>query len=201
MEIGYGRVSTHEQNLDLQIDAFEKAGIKKIFLDKVSGIKSEKPELEKLLEFVRKGDTIVVWRLDRLGRNTVQLIQFVEELEKKGINLKSLNEPVDTSSATGIMFFQVMCVLAEHERNVLRERTKAGLASARARGRTGGRPKGLSKKYDEKKMLIKESYEANIMSVEAMMKAYEVKSRETFYRILKYAGAKVEGFAKRTKLD
>lgn len=199
MDIGYGRVSTHEQNLDLQIDAFEKAGIKKIFLDKVSGIKSEKPELENLLKFARKGDTIVVWRLDRLGRSTIQLIQFVTELEKKGINLKSLTEPIDTSNATGILIFQLFCVLAEHERNVLRERTNAGLKSARARGRTGGRPKGLSKKYDDKKMLIKATYDANTMSVEAMMKAYEVGSRKTFYKILEYAGAKVEGFAKRTK--
>lgn len=199
MEIGYGRVSTNEQNLDLQKDAFEKAGIKKIFFDTVSGVKSHKPELEKLLDYARKGDTIVVWRLDRLGRSTIQLIQFVAELEKKGINLKSLTEPIDTSNATGTLIFQIFCVLAEHERNVLRERTNAGLKSARARGRTGGRPKGLSKEYDEKKMLIKESYEANNMSVGAIMKAYGVKSTKTFYRILEYAGAKVEGFAKRTK--
>lgn len=199
MEIGYARVSTNEQNLDLQKDAFEKAGIKKIFFDKVSGVKSEKPELEKLMEFARKGDTIVVWRLDRLGRSTVQLIQFIEELKEKGINIKSLTEPIDTSSATGIMFYQFTCVMAEHERNVLRERTKAGLESARARGRTGGRPKGLSKVYLDKMMMIKGTYEANIMSVEAIMKAYNVGSRKTFYKILEYAGAKVEGFAKRTK--
>lgn len=199
MEIGYGRVSTNEQNLNLQIDAFEKAGIKKVYLDKVSGIKSKKPELEKLLNFARKDDTLVVWRLDRLGRGTAQLIQFVEELEKKGINLKSLTEPIDTSSASGNLIFQLFCVLAENERNVLRERTKAGLESARARGRMGGRPKGLSKDYDEKKMAIKATYEANILSVAAIMKAYGVKSRRTFYNILEYAGANVEHFAKRTK--
>ena len=196
MEVGYGRVSTNEQNLALQEDAFEKAGIKKVFFDKVSGVKSEKPELQKLLDYVRSGDTIVVWRLDRLGRSTIQLIQFVGELEKKGINLRSLTEPIDTSNATGTLIFQIFCVLAEHERNVLRERTNAGLQSARLRGRMIGRPKGLSKQYEVKVPLIKNAYEAKLLSIDEMMKIYEVKSRRTFYKILQYAGVKVDGFVK-----
>jgi DNA invertase Pin-like site-specific DNA recombinase len=199
MEIGYARVSTNEQNLDLQMDAFKKAEIKKVFCDKVSGVKSQKPELENLLESARKGDPIVVWRLDRLGRSTVQLIQFIEELKEKKIIIKSLTEPIDTSTATGIMLYQFTCVLAEHERNVLRERTKAGLESARTRGRIGGRPKGLSKVYNDKKMLIKESYDTNTMSVGEIMSAFGVKSKRTFYNILQAAGANVKGFAKRTE--
>lgn len=115
MEVGYARVSTQEQNLDLQIDAFSKAGIMKVFTDKISGVKSEKPELNKMLAYTRAGNTIVVWRLDRLGRTTVQLIQFIEELSKQGIGIKSLTEPIDTSTATGTLVVQLFCVLAEHE--------------------------------------------------------------------------------------
>jgi DNA invertase Pin-like site-specific DNA recombinase len=185
MEIGYARVSTQEQNLDLQMDAFSKAGIKKIFTDKVSGVKSEKPSLNELLKFARSGDTIVVWRLDRLGRTTVQLIQFIEDLSKQGINLRSLTEPIDTSTATGTMIVQIFCVLAEHERNVLRERTKAGLTAARARGRTGGRPTGLVPKYENIKDLVKTSYNTKTATIEQIMNAYNIGSKSTLYKILK----------------
>lgn len=137
VQLGYARVSTFEQNLDLQVDALKQQECKRIFSDKVSGVKSNKPQFEKLLEYARPGDTIVVWKLDRLGRNTVQLIELMESLKQKGIHLKSLHEAIDTNTATGMLFFQFMCILAEHERNVIRERTTAGLNSARARGRTG----------------------------------------------------------------
>lgn len=187
MEFGYARVSTQEQNLDLQIDAFSKAGIKKVFTDKVSGIKSEKPQLNELLKYARSGDTLVVWRLDRLGRTTVQLIQFIEDLTKQGINLRSLTEPIDTSTATGTLIVQIFCVLAEHERNVLRERTKAGLTAARSRGRTGGRPAGLTSKFEEIKFLVKASYESKKWTIEEIMKAYKISSKTTFYKILKSA--------------
>jgi DNA invertase Pin-like site-specific DNA recombinase len=199
MEIGYARVSTQEQNLDLQIDALNKEGVKKIFTDKVSGIKNQKPQLEELLNYVRQGDTIVVWRLDRLGRTTVQLIQFVEELKVLGVNLKSLTEPIDTSTATGTLVVQIFCVLAEHERNVLRERTRAGLNSARVRGRTGGRPKGLSPKYEQMKALIKDAYEKQEHTTNEIMLAFKIKSRGTFYRILTSAGANISSFTKRKK--
>lgn len=197
MELGYARVSTQEQNLDLQIDALNKAGIKKIFTDKVSGVKAEKPQLQLLLEYARTGDTIVVWRLDRLGRTTVQLIQFIEELSQKGLNLKSLTEPIDTTTATGTLIVQIFCVLAEHERNVLRERTRAGLSSARSRGRVGGRPKGLSPKYEKIKDLVKVAYESKASSTDEIMKAFKITSRGTLYRILESAGVKVVGFVKR----
>jgi DNA invertase Pin-like site-specific DNA recombinase len=185
MEIGYARVSTQEQNLDLQMDAFNKAGIKKIFTDKVSGVKSEKPNLNELLRYVRSGDTVVVWRLDRLGRTTVQLIQFIEELSSQGINLRSLTEPIDTSTATGTMIVQIFCVLAEHERNVLRERTKAGLTAARARGKVGGRKKGLVSKYENIKHLVKASYDTKTATIEEIMTAYSIGSKSTLYKILK----------------
>lgn len=187
MEFGYARVSTQEQNLDLQIDAFLKAGIKNVFTDKVSGVKAEKPQLNELLKYARSGDTLVVWRLDRLGRTTVQLIQFIEDLTRQGINLRSLTEPIDTSTATGTLIVQIFCVLAEHERNVLRERTKAGLTAARTRGRTGGRPKGLISKYDEIKYFVKDTYEKKNATIEEIMKAYKISSKTTFYKILKSA--------------
>lgn len=185
MIIGYARVSKFEQNLDLQTDAFKNIGIEKIFVDKVSGVKSEKPQLNQLINFIRKGDTLSVWRLDRIGRSTVGLIQFVTELNEKGIHFKSISENIDTSSASGKLIFQIFCVLAEHERNVLIERTNAGLKSARARGKNGGRPKGMSEKYKKIAPLVKTSYESKNIPVEEIMKAFNIGSKATFYKIVK----------------
>lgn len=197
MKIGYARVSTFEQNLDLQTDALMKEGCKQIFTDKVSGVKSQKPNFEKLLSYVREGDTIVVWKLDRLGRSTTQLIELMEELKKRGIHLKSLNEAIDTTSATGILFFQFMCVLAEHERNIIKERTNAGLSAARARGRTGGRPKGLSEHYKLIAPEVKEMYEKGNRSTEEIRKIFGIRSQPTLYKILDFTGVRVEGFIKK----
>ncbi len=199
MKIGYARVSTFEQNLDLQLDALKKEDCSQVFTDKVSGVKAVKPEFEKLLEYARAGDTIVIWKLDRLGRNTVKLIELVEELAKRKINLKSLSEQVDTTTATGNLFFQFMCILAEHERNIIRERTKAGLSSARARGRTGGRPKGLSKHYQLIAPEIKEMYDKNNRSTEEIRKIFGIKSQPTLYKILEFAGTDVKRFFKTRK--
>lgn len=196
IKLGYARVSTHEQNLDLQTDALKSEGCKQIFTDKVSGVKAKKPNFEKLLEYARQGDTIVVWKLDRLGRSTVQLIGLIEELKEKGIHLKSLNEAIDTSSATGMLFFQFMCILAEHERNIIRERTTAGLTAARARGRTGGRPKGLSEQYQLIAPEVKEMYEKGSRSTEEIRKIFGIKSQPTLYKILEFAGTNVSGFMK-----
>ncbi|MCS3533078.1 recombinase family protein [Chryseobacterium sp. JUb7] len=185
MLIGYARVSKFEQNLDLQTDALENLEIEKIFIDKVSGVKSEKPQLNELLKFIRKGDTLTVWRLDRVGRTTVGLIQFVTELNQKGIHFKSISENIDTSSASGKLIFQIFCVLAEHERNVLIERTNAGLKSARARGKNGGRPKGMTEKYKKIAPLVKSSYESKELPIEEIMKAFKIGSKTTFYKIVK----------------
>ncbi len=197
IKLGYARVSTLDQNLDLQLDALQKEGCFKIFTDKVSGVKEQKPEFEKLIEYARPGDTIVVWKLDRLGRSTVHLIELMEALKEKGIHLKSLSESIDTSSATGMLFFQFICILAEHERNVIRERTTAGLKAARARGRRGGRPTGLSKHYLLIAPEVKEMYEKGKKSTEEIRKIFNIKSQPTLYKILTYSGTNVNGFSKK----
>jgi DNA invertase Pin-like site-specific DNA recombinase len=145
MLIGYARVSTHEQTLTLQQDALQKAGCNKLFTDTASGAKTERIGLEAALSYVRKGDTLVVWRLDRLGRSLPHLIATMTELEERGIGFKSLTENIDTTSG-GKLIFHIFGALAEFERNLIRERTQAGLIAARARGRIGDRPKALTGK-------------------------------------------------------
>ena len=140
LKIGYARVSTDDQKLDLQRDALTKAGCTKIFEDTLSGAKADRPGLTEALDYARKGDTLMVWRLDRLGRSVRDLIDLTGKLEKAGIHFESLHEKIDTSTATGKLVFHIFAVLAEFERNLTRERTQAGLISARARGRKGGRP-------------------------------------------------------------
>ena len=164
MLIGYARVSTIEQNASLQIDELKNAGCEKIFQDKVSGVKSERPGLQEAMEFLRKGDSLVVWRLDRLGRSLKHLIETVGELENRGIGFRSLQEAIDTTTSGGRLIFHIFGALAEFERNLIRERTMAGLKAARARGRIGGRPRALDANktrlayqlYDEKKHTVKE---------------------------------------------
>jgi DNA invertase Pin-like site-specific DNA recombinase len=146
MLIGYARVSTHEQTLALQQDALQKAGCNKIFTDTASGAKTERIGLEEALNYVRKGDTLVVWRLDRLGRSLPHLITTLTDLEGRGIGFKSLTENIDTTTSGGKLIFHIFGALAEFERNLIRERTQAGLTAARARGKKGGRPKALNAK-------------------------------------------------------
>lgn len=163
MNIGYARVSTQDQNLDLQKDALEKAGCEQIIIDKVSGTVAERPGLKQIKTILRKGDTLVVWRLDRLGRSLKDLIEWVNYLDEKKVGLKSLQEAIDTSTSTGKLVFHIFGALAEFEQNLIRERTKAGLAAARARGKLGGRRKSLNAEdrkiavdlYNEKKMSVK----------------------------------------------
>lgn len=144
MLIGYARVSTDDQNLDLQRDALEQAGCEKIYTDQQSGASTERLGLAGVLETARRGDTLVVWRLDRLGRSLKQLIHLVETLDQRGIGLRSLQENIDTTTSGGRLVFHLFGALAEFERHVIRERTQAGLSAARVRGRQGGRPKRLS---------------------------------------------------------
>lgn len=139
MLIGYERVSTDDQSLALQHDALRAAGCEKIFSDKMSGAKAERPGLKKAFDFARERDTLVVWRLDRLGRSLKDLIALVEELENRKIGLRSLQENIDTTTSGGKLIFHMFGALAEFERNLIRERTRAGLQAARARGRKGGR--------------------------------------------------------------
>ena len=145
MLIGYARVSTNDQNLDLQTDALKKVGCEKICHDKISGAKAERPGLTKVLEIARAGDTLVIWRLDRLGRSIKDLIAIAETLKARDIGLKSLEEGIDTTTSTGQLMFHLFGALAEFERNLINERSKAGLEAARSRGKLGGRPKALDR--------------------------------------------------------
>jgi DNA invertase Pin-like site-specific DNA recombinase len=144
--VGYMRVSTGDQNLDLQRDALTKAGCERIFADKASGTRDDRPGLAEALSHLRRGDVLVIWKLDRLGRRLVSLIEFVNGLREKGIEFKILDggQPIDTTTAAGRFFFHTLCALAEMERDLIRERTMAGLAAARSRGRLGGRKPKLS---------------------------------------------------------
>jgi DNA invertase Pin-like site-specific DNA recombinase len=146
MLIGYARVSTYDQTLNLQQDALKKAECSKIFTDTASGAKTERIGLDEALSYVRKGDTLVVWRLDRLGRSLPHLIATMTAPEERGIGFKSLTENIDTTTSGGKLIFHIFGALAEFERNLIRERTQAGLTAARARGRKGGRPKVLTAK-------------------------------------------------------
>ncbi len=148
MKFGYARVSTSEQNLDLQIDALKKYGVDEIYTEKVSGTK-RKPKLKELLSKLRKGDTLVIWKLDRLGRTVLQLVELAEDLTNREINFVSIVENLDTSTAMGKFTFHIFCAVSQMERDVISERTKAGLAAARARGRKGGRPKTNKKTIDK----------------------------------------------------
>jgi DNA invertase Pin-like site-specific DNA recombinase len=155
MLIAYARVSTSDQNLDLQIDALRKAGCEKIFSETGSGAKSDRPQLGEALAFARQKDTVVVWKLDRLGRSLKHLIDAVNDLRERKVGLKSLQENVDSTSPSGKLFFHIFGALAEFERDIIRERTNAGLAAARARGRLGGRPRLLNgKKIQMAKALL-----------------------------------------------
>ena len=139
MKVGYARVSTHEQNLDLQEDALKEAGCERIYRDRVSGAASDRPGLQNALDYVREGDTLVVWRTDRLGRSLKHLIETVTTLEERGVGFQSVQESIDTTTSGGRLVFHIFGALAEFERNLIQERTRAGLAAARARGRKGGR--------------------------------------------------------------
>jgi len=180
MLIGYARVSTVEQNLDLQLDALKKIGCEKVFEDKISGSKSDRPGLMKALEQLRSGDTLVVWRLDRLGRTLHHLLELINELKEKGIMFLSIQDGIDTTTSIGQFFFQITGAFAELERNLIKERTKAGLEAARARGKKGGRKPLLNKKQIQ---MMTEIYNAKSTSIIEICEQFKI-SRKTFYRYL-----------------
>jgi DNA invertase Pin-like site-specific DNA recombinase len=177
--IGYARVSTIEQTLDLQQNALTAAGAATIYADKASGKTADRPELVHCLKALRDGDTLVVWRLDRLGRNLQDLIRIVNELEARGVKFKSLKESVDTSGPAGKLVFHMFAALAEFERELLRERTLAGLEAARARGRKGGRPSLLDTKQQRAALAMMRDRE---MSVSDIASHFGV-SRSTLYNL------------------
>ena len=181
MKIGYARVSTGLQNLDLQEDRLNQYGCEKIFSDHMSGSKSKRPGLDKAIEFARSGDKIVVWRLDRLGRNMEDLITLVNELNNRGVSFHSLEENItmDKSSSTGQLLFHLFAAFAEFERNLILERSSAGRIAARARGRYGGRPEKLNK---QDLNLLKTLYD-NGTPIKTIAEQWQV-SRTTIYRYL-----------------
>jgi DNA invertase Pin-like site-specific DNA recombinase len=178
MLIGYARISTHDQTLHLQRDALEKAECEKIFTDTVSGTKAERKGLSEALSHLREGDTLVVWRLDRLGRSLRHLIDTITELHDRGVGFKSLQENIDTTTSGGKLVFHIFGALAEFEREIIRERTQAGLQSARSRGKVGGRPKALTPK--EVQMLRNMAGDKSL-TVSDICKTLGI-GRTTFYR-------------------
>jgi DNA invertase Pin-like site-specific DNA recombinase len=181
MLLGYARVSTLDQNPELQTDALKIAGCEKIFIDKISGTVSDRPELKKLKEQLRKGDTLVVWRLDRLGRSLKDLLNWMAELETLEVSFKSLQESIDTSTPTGKLVFHLFGALSEFERSLIQERTKAGLTAARARGRVGGRPNKLSNRKQE---IAKDMYLSKKYTIQAICEELGI-SKPTLYKYLR----------------
>ncbi len=181
MVIGYARTSTQDQNQDMQIDALKKAGSEKIFSDKVSGTVSERPGLTRLKEQLRTGDTLVVYRLDRLARSIKDLIDWVTYLEKEGVAFKSVHENIDTTTPTGKLTFHIFAAIAEFERSLIVERTQAGLAAARARGRKGGRPKALDK--DNRDVAV-DLYNQKKLTVEKICEMMEI-TKPTLYKYIR----------------
>jgi DNA invertase Pin-like site-specific DNA recombinase len=186
MLVGYARVSTEDQHLHLQIDALKAHGCEKIFSDQRSGKDTDRPGLKAALEFLREGDTLVVWKLDRLGRSLQDLIQIVNQLRERGIGFKSLQENMDTTSPGGKLIFHIFGALAEFEREIIRERTMAGLQAARARGRLGGRPRKLDK---NKAKMVRELYNSGEYSVQQICQEFGI-SRQTLYNYLQREGAR-----------
>tara|TARA_R110000823_G_scaffold22446_3_gene67163 strand:+ start:157 stop:768 length:612 start_codon:yes stop_codon:yes gene_type:complete len=192
MVFGYARVSTAEQNLDLQLDAFLKEGIdeKNIYTDKVSSSQEERKSLSKLLEYARDGDTIVVWKLDRLARSLIHFTNFINQLNEKGIKFRSITEPfLDTTDKSSHSQFIVnlFAALAQLERDIIIERTKAGLASARARSKVFGAPKGLSKKNQQKAIICEQYFKEGKLTVSEICNRVDV-SRATYYKYLRVRG-------------
>jgi DNA invertase Pin-like site-specific DNA recombinase len=180
MLIGYARVSTADQTLDLQKDALNKAGCERIFTDTASGAKAERIGLDEALSYVRKGDTLVVWRLDRLGRSLPHLIETITGLANRGVGFKSITEAIDTTTSGGKLIFHIFGALAEFERDIIRERTQAGLTAARARGRKGGRPKKLNPRKLE---IAKALYNNRKTTVDDICRTLNI-SRATLYRYI-----------------
>lgn len=184
MLIGYARVSTDQQSLDLQIDALTQAGCTKIFTDKVSGAKSDRPGLTSALEFLRPNDSLVIWRLDRLGRSLKDLIQIAEELKESQIGLVSLQESINTQTAGGQLIFHLFGALAEFERNLIRERVSAGLESSRKRGIKGGRRYALP---ESKQELVAKTYHSQAYSMQEIADMFSISIPTVYKYARKYA--------------
>lgn len=194
MKIGYARVSTKDQSLSMQVDALKQAGCTQIHEEIASGAKTARPVLDEIIRNLREEDTLVIWKLDRLGRNLVHLIHLTTQLIEKKVGLISLKDPIDTTTAQGRLVFGIFASLAEFERELIRERTNAGLKSARARGRKGGRPKGMTPAAIEKATIAEALYKNGSIPVKKIAEQLGI-SKTTLYLYLRYRkvdiGAKI----------
>ncbi|RNL51665.1 recombinase family protein [Pedobacter jejuensis] len=185
MKIGYARVSTADQNLDLQFNALTEYGCTTIYQEKISGKNTDRPELKNLLATLRKGDQVVVWKLDRLGRSLRDLVDLVAVFNEKGVNFISLHDHINTTTATGRFTFNIFASLAEFEREIIRERTNAGLVAARARGKKGGRPSGLSPEKLQLAMTALDLHNTGKYSILEVSKRLQIPIA-TCYRYIKF---------------
>ena len=190
MKYGYARVSTKDQNMQMQIDALEEYGCRAIYSEVAKGAKSDRSKWLELLEQLKKGDTLVVWKLDRMGRSLHHLVKIVHELLQKDVSIISLNDPIDTNSIQGKLMFNIFASLAEFEKDLIRERTQAGLRAARARGLIGGRPKGLSKEAQNKARTAEALYNQKELPVNQISKQLGI-SKTTLYKYLRYRNVEI----------
>jgi len=190
MKIGYARVSTKDQNIDLQIDALKKEGCEFIYEEVMSGTKAERPQLDTMLAHVRQEDVIVVWKLDRLGRSLKNLVALINQLMEKKVGLKSLHDPIDTTTAQGRLIFNIFASLAEFEQALIKERTTAGLAAARSRGRLGGKPKGLSPKAMSLACAAETLYKERRLTIHQIIEQLGI-SKATLYNYLRHRNVNI----------
>lgn len=190
MKIGYARISTRDQSLQLQVDALKAAGCEKIYQEVASGAKTARLILDDLMKNLRAGDTLIIWKLDRLGRNLVHLRQTVEELKNKDVTFISLSEEINTTTAQGMLFFNFFGMIAEFERGMIVERVNAGVKAARARGKLGGRPKGLSGNALNKAKIAESLYRDKNLSIRTITSQLGI-GLSTFYRYLRHQGVEI----------
>ncbi|RYC70016.1 recombinase family protein [Spirosoma sordidisoli] len=197
MLIGYARANSEDQTLSLQVDALKTAGCEKIFREKVSVARAERPELNKMLGQIRAGDTVVIWKLDRLGHSMKHLVGLVTEFKNRAVEFRSLKESIDTSSAVGNCIFHLFSSLAELERDLIRERTNAGLSAARQRGRVGGRRRGITPDLMKKGPTAKLLYESKTVGVDELSRQLGI-SKPTLYKLLKHEGVQISPYTKQS---
>lgn len=193
MKIGYARVSTKDQSLEMQTDLLTKAGCEIIFKETASGAKTDRLELSKLLSQIRKDDIVVVYKLDRLGRSLKHLLEVVALLNEKKVGIQSINDAIDTTTPQGRLFFNISACFAEFERDLIRERTKAGLEAARARGRKGGRRQGMTKEAEQKAILAESYYKEGKMGVNQIATEIGV-SKMTLYKYLRHRNVPISAY-------
>jgi DNA invertase Pin-like site-specific DNA recombinase len=198
MKIGYARVSTKDQNLNLQIDALEQEGCEKIYSEVISSVKSERIQLQAMITSLRKGDVIVIWKLDRLGMSLKNLVELINQFITLDVGLKSLNDHIDTTTPQGRLIFNMFVSLAEFERDLIRERTMAGLSAARARGRLGGKPKGLSQKAESIACAAETLYREGKISVNQIAKQLGI-AKVTLYNYLRHRNVPIGSYEHKTK--